>query len=114
MSEEKRSHIRLKMDAEVFVEVAAATAQAEAELARCEVVDVSFGGLQVKIEQPLLEGSILAISVDLPTMPDPFFMPAEVKWCQQERDSEQWLAGFALVSSSDSDVAAWRELLEHV
>lgn len=114
MTEEKRHHIRLKMDAEVFIEVAAATETAGAELARCEVVDVSYGGLQVHIRQALTPGTILAISVDLPSMPDPFFMAAEVKWCQPQDNDETWRAGFALIASHDSDINAWRELLEHV
>jgi hypothetical protein len=47
-------------------------------------------------------------------MPEPFFMAAEVKWCRQIGSTDLWLAGFKLLPASDSDIAAWRELLEDV
>lgn len=114
MSENNRNHVRIKMDAKVFVEVAAATDTAPAELQHCEVEDVSYGGLRARLGCELIDGAILAICADLPAMPEPFFMAAEVKWCRRDDEHDAWLAGFALIPSSDTDLASWRELLEHV
>ncbi|MFK7975850.1 MAG: PilZ domain-containing protein [Halioglobus sp.] len=114
MSDNKRNHIRIKMDAQVYVELAAATDTAEAELERCTVEDVSFGGMRVLMNTEVTEGAILAICAELPSMPEPFFMAAEVMWCRRQHKDNNWLAGFALIPSSDSDLSSWRELLEHV
>lgn len=114
MSDDKRNHIRIKMDTQVFVEVAAATETAEAELAHCNVLNVSFGGLQVEMAVEVTQGAILAICAELPGMSHSFFMAAEVKWCKKVQDRDTWLVGFALIPSRDSDLVLWRELLEDV
>lgn len=114
MADNKRDHIRIKMDAKVFVELAAATDTAEAELERCNVLDVSYGGLRVQLDSEVTEGAILAVCAELPGMSENFFMAAEVKWCKRQPDNDLWHVGFALVPSSDSDLAGWKELLEHV
>lgn len=123
MSENKRSHIRISMDAQVFVEVAAATETLPSELAQCEVLDVSYGGCRVRLGSELPEGAILSVSIELPALPDPFYMAAEIKWCRADNSNDandskdtnqKWLAGFALIPSAESDLEQWRDLLEHV
>lgn len=114
MSKNKRNHIRIKLDAEVFVEVAAATETAEAELERCRVMNVSYGGLQVEIQAEVTVGAILAICAELPSLSQSFFMAAEVKWVREQKNGNGWMVGFALIPSSDSDLALWRDLLEDV
>jgi hypothetical protein len=118
-----REHIRLLMDTKVFVELTAPSPSSDGngELVECGVIDVSYGGFRVSIPQEVTVGAILAICAELTAIDRPFYMAAEVMWCRQrededgEEDAERgWLAGFKLLSSSDTDVNAWRELLEHV
>ena len=115
MAENDRSHIRIKMDTRVFVEVIAATDTSEGLLLQCEVVEVSYGGFSVNIERELIVGAILSVCAELPAVEEPFYMAAEVKWCRpNEHGRSGWLAGFKLLKSSDTDIESWRRLLEHV
>lgn len=118
MADNHREYIRLKMDARVFVEVMAADPGngGESVLVECEVVDVSYGGLKVNLEAELIQGSILSICVVLPAFEDPFYLAGEVKWTRPNKPGEgaKWSSGFQLLTSSDSDIGYWRELLEHV
>lgn len=117
MAEIEREHIRLQMDTQVFVELAAADPQQgkDAELLRCEVRDVSRGGLKARVEQELIEHSILSIAVFIPGVDEPFHLVGEVRWCLPDPDaSGKWNAGFKVLSSKGSDIESWRELLTHV
>lgn len=118
MADNHREHVRLRMDTKVFVEITAAgpTGEGESTLMACDVVDVSFGGLKVNLGAELIKGSILSICVVLPTFEDPFYMAGEVMWCgpNEEESDNEWSAGFKLLTSSDSDIEQWRELLTHV
>jgi PilZ domain len=115
MQESDRNHTRIKMNTRVFVEAIAATDSAEGLLLQCEVVDVSYGGFRVKIESDLTVGAILTVCAELPSVEEPFYMAAEVKWCRPNEDGKSgWLAGFKLIKSRDTDIESWRQLLEHV
>lgn len=117
MAEIKREHIRLQMDTEVYVELAAAAPEdgAEAELLRCDVKDVSRGGLKAQVEQELIEHSILSIAVFIPGVDEPFHLVGEVRWCLPAPDAEgKWNAGFKVLTSKGSDIDSWRDLLTHV
>ena len=117
MSQVDREHIRLRMDTKVFVELAAADPHAgtEAELLKCDVIDVSFGGLKARIAEELIQDSILSIAVFIPGVDEPFYLAAEVRWCRPDDSGEgTWCAGFQILVSSGSDVESWRDLLTHV
>lgn len=107
-----RDHVRIRVDARVFVEVIAADDRSEGILLRCDVMDVSYGGFSAGIKTEVPIGAILSVCVELPGVADPFYLAAEVKWCQPKANSDdQWLAGFKLLNSSNTDIAAWRSLL---
>jgi hypothetical protein len=113
--ETDRRHTRITLSARVFVEVSARTAESEAVLLHCEVIDVSYGGFRVCIESEVPVDAILPICAELPGVDKPFYLAAEVKWCRaNEDDSPGFLAGFALLNSADTDIKSWRNLLEHV
>ena len=119
MSGNDREYIRLNMNTKVFVEIMAAEPRdggdSDSVLVECDVVDISFGGLKVNLDAELIKGSILSICVVMPSFDDPFYMAGEVKWCcLNEEEGGQWSAGFQLLTSSDSDIEQWREVLTHV
>jgi hypothetical protein len=115
MARNDRDHVRIKMDTRVFVEVLAAEVTSEGVLVQCDVFDVSYGGFSAGIKTELPVGAILSVGVELPGVNDPLYMAAEVKWCKPaESGDDEWLAGFKLLQSSDTDIDSWRSLLEHV
>jgi hypothetical protein len=114
MVENDRNHTRIKMHARIFVETVAPTDGAEGLLLQCKVVDVSYGGLRVPIESEVPVGATLSVCAELPAVEDPFYMAAEIKWCRPDEGGKGgWLAGFELIKSRDTDIEAWRNLLEH-
>ena len=115
MVEKDRNHTRIKMHTRIFVEAIAATDTTEGLLLQCKVVDVSYGGFRVNIESEVPVGAILSVCAELPAVDEPFYMAAEVKWCRPNDDGKDgWLAGFELLKSRDTDIEAWRNLLEHI
>ncbi len=116
MKDNDRKHMRLKVDAKVFIELAAAPAGSEkkGELVRCEVIDVSYGGFKVLLPSEVIIGTILSVCAELPYVDEPFFMVAEVKWIEEAPDDNAWYAGFELLRSRDSDIESWWNLLEHI
>ena len=115
MTKTPRDHTRIKMDTRVFVEVIAADDSNEGLLLQCDVVDVSYGGFSATIASELIVGSILSVCAELPSVAEPFYMVAEVKWCRPDaQEDTTWLAGFQLLSSNNTDVELWRSLLIHV
>jgi hypothetical protein len=115
MVDNGRDHIRIKMHTRIFVEVEAASDTSKSVLLQCNVVDVSYSGFRVNVERELIQGSILSVCAELPAVEEPFYMTAEVKWCRPNEDgNSDWLAGFEILKSRDTDIDSWRELLEHI
>lgn len=115
MANNDRNHIRIRVDASVFIEVQAADETSPAMLEKCEVLDVSYGGFRARIATEVPQGALLSVCVELPAVEEPFFMVGEVMWCRPDDDANGgWLLGFKLLKSSDTDIDAWRDLLENV
>ena len=67
MSEEHREHTRIRMDSRVFIELESPEVDGagRGQIARCNTLDVSSGGLQVSVERALAVGAILQIGAEL-------------------------------------------------
>ena len=109
-----RDHIRIGMHTRIFVEVIAATEDAEGLVLQGELVDVSQGGFRVRLENDVIVGAILSVGAELPGVAEPLFMSAEVKWCRPEDDGSSFLVGFQVLRSGGTDSESWRELLRQV
>lgn len=114
MPDSDRHQIRIKMNTRIFVEVIAATDDAEGLLLKGDLVDVSQGGFRVSLDSEVIVGSILSVGAELPAVEEPLFMSAEVKWCRPNEDGNGWLVGFKVLNSSGTDSESWRALLQHV
>lgn len=117
MPEEQRRHSRPPVKSRVFIELASPEAgSAEfSELAICNTLDVSRGGLRVTLEQELVVGSILQIGVELANSADTFYLTGEVRWCLANKPPETgWSAGFALLNAGGSDIDSWVVLLAYM
>lgn len=115
MAMTERDHVRIKIDTRVFVEVIAPDEKSEGIMVKCDVLNVSYGGFSAGIKTEVPVNAILSVCVDLPGVKSPFYMAAEVKWCRpSDKQADEWLAGFKLLESSDSDIRSWQALLERV
>lgn len=117
MSEDHRKYIRLYLNCMVFIELEASPKPGEdpGEIVMCKTLDVSYGGLKVSLSRELQQGAILPIGVELPAVDQTLQLVGEVKWCRPNGDAETgWAAGLELFNSEDTDISAWRDLLQHV
>jgi len=114
MSREKRGQPRLPRDGKVFIELRAPGTGADhgGQILRADSLDASASGLRLNLEQAVTVGSILTIGVELETMGETLQLAAEVVWCQPAAEEGCYHAGFKLHNGEDSDIEAWRALME--
>ena len=85
------------------------------EIASCQTLDVSRGGLQVALERELTVGAILQIGVDLPDRKETLYLAGEVRWCRPvTRKQGQWSAGFQLLNTGTPDFMSWIGLMSEM
>ena len=85
------------------------------EIASCQTLDVSRGGLQVALERELTVGAILQIGVDLPDRKETLYLAGEVRWCRPvPRKQGQWSAGFQLLNTGTPDFMSWIGLMREM
>ena len=116
MSRDLRRHIRMFLDAGVFVELdsGAAGDGAGRQIVLCKTLDVSYGGLKVSLGKALLTGAILQIGIEFPGIEEALHLVVEVKWCRENGDPDTgWCAGLQVIDSGDTDIEQWRELMAH-
>ncbi|KZX57922.1 hypothetical protein A3709_20065 [Halioglobus sp. HI00S01] len=110
---DKREHLRLPLGAKVNLQTLSEGPNGEsAKIVGCQTVDVSRGGLRVKIGQELVPNSILQIGVQLPSDAKEYFLTGEVMWCVSEGSTDEWMAGFRLINGAETDYSWWYEALE--
>jgi hypothetical protein len=109
-----RQHTRLPILSVAFIELEspAMGETGSGKLARGKSLNVSRDGLQVELEEEILEGTLLQLGVELPNADDPLYLVGEVRWCRPGDSAEgPWLAGFQLMNANNSDIKHWRDLV---
>lgn len=114
MSDIERLHPRLPADSRVFLELD--SSPDNGQIAVCQALDVSSGGLQVALEQELTVDAYLQVGVEPPRGEgDTFFLAAQVCWCRPTgRDDQPWSAGLMLLPANHSDLDRWVELISQL
>ena len=108
---EDREDTRLDIEATIFIELQPSDVDSPGSVIMCSSWDLSAHGLQVVVDDEIDIGTILRLCIDFPTR-DPIFLVAEVKWVQEDPDCDGIRLGFLIFDSEDTDVAAWRLLIE--
>ena len=115
MPEQRRNHQRLPLASTTFIELLApGPGQSESgKMVTCSTMDVSRGGLQVKLSESLILNTILQIGVDLPNAADTLYLAGEVCWCQPSNDEQHpRMAGLQILHANGSDIDTWIALVE--
>lgn len=106
--DERREEARLNLGAEIFIEVEAhepGSDKPEKVLA-CDAVDMSANGLQVLLDEELVEGAIHTLIVELDSAKEAFTLTAEVRWVRPH--SEGYLIGLSLYESDGTEIIDWK------
>lgn len=111
---DQRQEFRLTGRIRVDVEIEAAEGQTPARLVHCSSSDISANGLRVNCADPLPEGAILPLFIQLEGKR--FQLMGEVKWCFPADAQPQpgYVAGFALYESDQTSILEWKEALVHL
>ena len=108
--EEQREDWRVSSRATVFLELAApdpVTGEA-AKILVCQLLDVSAGGMRIRLDRALAAGSILNLCARFASGKT-LRVVGEVRWVRPE--SSFYIAGFSLFESAESDIVDWKLLV---
>lgn len=106
--DERREEVRMNIGAEIFIECVSAEPGEgrNAEVLRCEAVDVSANGMQVMVERQLIQGAIHTLVVEVFRSDEVYRLTSEVKWVVKKDDG--YLIGLALFDSEDTEIIDWK------
>ena len=78
---------------------------------RCSTKDVSANGLRIQLDQPVPEGFLLELWIEVSNHPTKFYLAGEVKWCQELDEGKRYLVGVELKETDTEDFKQWQEVL---
>lgn len=102
---ERRSAMRVRERATVFIEVAP-TVEAAARLVPCRLINLSSRGMRLRAELQVAEEALLNLMVKFPGGAHPLRLIAEVRWC--EPIGPEFDLGLALEASHQSELEHWQ------
>ena len=106
----KRSELRIAEETVIFVETYSSP-QCEARnssVVISKTVDISANGIQVIMDKPVELGSILQVCVEFRDEPQHYHLTGEVKWVAGVGRDKEYLVGFLLYESEQTDIEAWK------
>jgi len=109
-STERRKEERLSARDRAFVQIVQADDPTlVAKTFACEVVEVSPGGIRIRSDVLIADGSKLDLWIDVDSHPGKMFLTCEVQWVSWE-DNDEFHVGVQMLDSPATDIARWREL----
>lgn len=106
----KRAELRIGEEMVIFVETYSSP-QGEARnssVVISKTVDISANGVQVVMDKPVEVGSILQVCVEFRHEPYHYHLTGEVKWVAGAGQEQEYLVGFQLLESEQTDIEAWK------
>jgi Tfp pilus assembly protein PilZ len=112
-NQDRRQHSRQPRDERVVVQIVSSTRDTlpPGTVVRCSTKDVSASGLRIQLDQPVPEGFLLELWVEVSNHPTKFYLAGEVKWCQELDEGKRYLVGVELKETDTEDFKQWQEVL---
>jgi len=112
-NQDRRLHSRQARDERVVVQIVSSTRDTlpPGTVVRCSTKDVSANGLRIQLDQPVPEGFLLELWVEVSNHPTKFYLAGEVKWCQELDEGKRYLVGVELKETDTEDFKQWQEVL---
>ena len=113
-NQDRRQHSRQPRDERVVVQIVSSTRDTlpPGTVVRCSTKDVSANGLRIQLDQPVPEGFLLELWVEVSNHPTKFYLAGEVKWCREVAKGTRSLIGVELKERQTDDFKLWQEALE--
>ncbi|HSC75712.1 MAG TPA: PilZ domain-containing protein [Pseudomonadales bacterium] len=105
-----RSELRICKEVAVFVETHSSPAgdARSPNIIVSKTVDISANGLQIVMDKPAAPGSILQVCVEFTGHPTHYHLTGEVKWVAKIGRENDFLVGFLLLESDQTDIEIWK------
>jgi Tfp pilus assembly protein PilZ len=112
-NQDRRQHSRQSRDERVVVQIVSSTRDTlpPGTVVRCSTKDVSVSGLRIQLDQPVPEGFLLELWIEVSNHPTKFYLAGEVKWCQELDEGKRYLVGVELKEADTDDFKQWQEVL---
>lgn len=109
----RRKHERVSIERVLYLEVVARGSRSEADnrILRCETVDISVGGLCLRVPERIEPGAMLNIAAPLDDWKSELHLVAESKWLRPSDDGSGYWLGVELSDSSKEDMEAWFKIV---
>lgn len=106
---ERREYPRIAVERAIYIEVASRASRSEADstIFRCETVDISVGGLRIRVPEPIVQGSKLNIGVPMDEWKENLELAGEVMWVGRADDDNGYWVGLQLEDTSREDMEKW-------
>ncbi len=113
MITDRRKHERYSVERAIYIEVVGRGFRRESEnpILRCETVDVSVGGLLVRVPQAIPEGCKLNIVAPLDDWTEELALVGEAKWSRPVENSDDFWIGLELHDTSKEDMVKWHKVV---
>ena len=109
--DEKREEARLNVAASIYIETVSkepGSAQ-EAQVVECDCVDLSANGIQVLVPEPLKQGAIHTLIIEIDKDAKNYRLTAEVKWVKPYKSD--FLTGLMLYDSEGTEIIDWKFMM---
>ncbi len=112
--DDQRSHQRHTRKEDAYLELTQYGKQGDylQKVIACETVDLSAQGLKVYMSEPVEQGLITDVLVEISGQEGRFFLTAEVKWISPSGDDGWYFAGFQIFEAENTDYESWAKMIE--
>lgn len=109
--DEKREEARLNVAASIYIETVSKEpgSSQEAQVVECECIDLSANGIQVLVPEPLKQGAIHTLIIEIEKDSKNYRLIAEVKWVKPYKSD--FLTGLMLYDSEGSEIIDWKFMM---
>lgn len=111
---DQRTYNRQQRKEDCYLEITLDDDQGEyiQKVIACETVDLSERGLKIYMSEPVEQGLIADILVEISGQQVRFFLTAEVKWITPCGDDGWYFAGFEIYDAENTDYQHWAEMVQ--
>jgi len=113
---DRRKHPRVSVERAIFVEVVKRGSLTEADnrIIRCEILDVSVGGLRIWVPEPIAEGAMLNIAAPMEDWKENLELVGQAKWVRGAENNRGYWVGLELKDSSREDMEKWFQVVKRL
>lgn len=104
---ERRQHPRIDVVRAIFIEVVQRGGRVDDAIVRCETVDISVGGLRLRVPTEIEPGSRLNIAVPMEDWKENLELAGEAMWCRPTDTGDGYWVGLELGDTTRDNMARW-------